>query len=100
MSAVLSNTQIRYLRGLAHALKPVILIGAKGLTDAVLEELDGALEHHELVKVRIAADDREARDAIVAALVARSGATLVQRIGNIACLFRVARDKPTIALPR
>ena len=58
------------------------------------------LEHHELVKVRIAADDRDSRDAAVADLVERSGAQLVQRIGNVACLFRRNPEASQIALPR
>ncbi|MCX7556838.1 ribosome assembly RNA-binding protein YhbY [Xanthomonadaceae bacterium JHOS43] len=100
MSATLSANQKRYLRGLAHPLKPVILMGAKGLTDSLLAELDLALEHHELVKVRITAEDREARDALVAELAQRANAQLVQRIGNIACLYRRNQEAPQIPLPR
>ncbi len=100
MSSPLSSNQKRYLRGLAHPLKPVILVGAKGITDALISELDLALDHHELIKVRIAADDREARDAGIAALVERSGAQLVQRVGNVACLFRRNPDAPQVPLPR
>ena len=100
MSAALTANQKRYLRGLAHPLKPVILMGGKGLTDALLAELALALEHHELVKVRIAADDREARDEVVAELAQRSDAELVQRIGNVACLYRRNPDAPQIPLPR
>lgn len=100
MSAPLSANQKRYLRGLAHPLKPVVLMGGKGLTESLLAELDLALEHHELVKVRIAAEDREARGAAVAELAQRSGAHLVQRIGNIACLYRRNADAPQIPLPR
>jgi RNA-binding protein len=96
----LSNTQQRFLRGLAHALKPVILIGGKGLTDAVIAELDLALEHHELVKVKVSAEDRDARDEMVAEMVAKSRAHLVQRIGNIATLYRRSRDRQQITLPR
>jgi RNA-binding protein len=71
----LSNSQLRFLRGLAHALKPVVLVGNKGVTAPLVAELDGALAHHELVKVRIDAADREARDAIVGELEKRAGAT-------------------------
>ncbi len=100
MSTPLSATQKRYLRSLAHPLKPVILMGGKGMTESLLAELDLALEHHELVKVRLAADDREARDTLVAALTERASAQLVQRIGNIACLYRRRADAPMISLPR
>jgi RNA-binding protein len=95
----LTNSQLRYLRGLAHDLNPVIMIGAKGLTDAVVAELEAALDHHELVKVRIGAGDRVARDAIVARLAERTGAEKVQRIGNVLSLYRRNRDQPKLALP-
>jgi len=100
MSVSLSASQKRYLRGLAHDLKPVILMGAKGLGESLLAELDLALEHHELVKVKLAADDRDARDALVAELAERSRSALIQRIGNVAVLYRASADKPQIALPR
>lgn len=97
--ADLSNTQIRYLRGLAHALKPVVMVGGKGLTDAVLAELEIALDHHELVKVRIAAEDRGARDAVALDIAERANAHAVQRIGNVLALYRRNRKKPKLALP-
>lgn len=100
MSTPLSATQKRYLRSLAHPLKPVILMGGKGLTESLLAELDLALEHHELVKVRLAADDREAREELVTTLADRSSAQLVQRIGNVACLYRPRVEAPMISLPR
>jgi RNA-binding protein len=96
----LNNAQQKFLRGLSHGLKPVVMVGGKGLTEGVLAELDVALEHHELVKVKISADDRERRDELVAELQVRSGAQLVQRIGNIATLFRRSRERPQIVLPR
>jgi RNA-binding protein len=100
MSTTLTNAQIRFLRGQAHGLKAMLQIGAKGLTDPVVAEVDGALEHHELIKVKVAAEDREGRDAIVADLVERSGAALVQRIGNVAVLYRHSKDHRRIVLPR
>jgi RNA-binding protein len=96
----LTNAQIRFLRGQAHGLKAMLQIGAKGLTDAVAAEVDLALEHHELIKVKVAAEDREARDAMVADLAGRSGAALVQRIGNVAVLYRQSKDHRQIVLPR
>ena len=96
----LSNTQQRYLRGLAHAIKPVVLIGGKGLSPSVLAEIDLALEHHELVKVKVSADNREARDEMVAEFVLKTRSTLVQRIGNIATLYRRSRERPQLTLPR
>jgi len=96
----LAREQIRHLRALAHPLKPVVRIGQHGLRDSVLEELGIALDHHELVKVKVSVGDRDARDAVIAALIAQTGAELVQRIGNVAVLFRRNPKKPRIELPR
>jgi RNA-binding protein len=98
--STLTNAQIRFLRGQAHGLKAMLQIGAKGLTDAVVAEVELALEHHELIKVKVAAEDRDARDAMVAELAGRSGAALVQRIGNVAVLYRQSTDHRQIVLPR
>ncbi len=100
MPIALSNAQKRYLRGLAHALKPVLLVGAKGVTPAVLAELGEVLEQHELVKVKVAAEDREARDAAIEALVTGVDAALVGRIGHVAILYRRRLDTPLVILPR
>ncbi len=96
----LSASQRRYLRSSAHALKPVLLLGARGITASVLAELGRALDHHELVKVRLAGADRAERDTQVAALLAASGAELVQQIGHVAALYRHNPDAPRLALPR
>jgi RNA-binding protein len=100
MPIALSNAQKRYLRGLAHDLKPVVMVGAKGVGDSLLAELDQALELHELVKVKVAAEDREQRDAWIADMVAGSDAALVARIGHVAVLYRRSKDKPLVILPR
>lgn len=100
MSTALTSAQKRYLRGLAHELKPVILVGGKGLTDGLVAETLSALEIHELIKVKVAAEDREARDQLIGSLAESTGATLVTRIGNVAVLFRARAEQPLIALPR
>jgi RNA-binding protein len=100
MSTALSNPQKRYLRGLAHDLKPIVQVGAKGVTPAVLAELELALEQHELLKVRVAAGDRDERDAWIAALAEASGASVAGRIGHVAILYRRRVDKPFVILPR
>ena len=100
MPSPLTNAQIRFLRGQAHGLKAILQLGAKGLTDAVVAEVELALEHHELIKVKVAAEDREARDAMIVELAGRAAATLVQRIGNVAVLYRQSRDHRQIVLPR
>jgi RNA-binding protein len=98
MSA-LTEKQKRHLRGLGHKLKPVVMIGAHGYTPAVRSELEGSLARHELLKVRVPAGERAARDALIAQLCADSGAQLVQRIGNVALLYRRHQDKPRLVLP-
>ncbi len=100
MSSALSNAQKRYLRGLAHDLKPVILVGAKGVTPGLVAELELALEQHELIKAKVAAEDRESRDALIDAMTSQSGAELVNRIGHTAVLYRRSKDKPLVILPK
>lgn len=94
----LTESQCKHLRGRGHGLKTVVLIGSGGLTDRVLAEINSTLERHELIKVRIRSGDRDTRDALVRQLVSDSAAELVQRIGNVALLYRAA-EKPTIVLP-
>ena len=100
MSIVLTPAQNRFLRGMAHDLKALLQIGGKGVTPAFMAELDEVLERHELIKVKVAAEDREAREAMVAELVETSGSVLVQRIGHLAVLYRPAKEKRQIILPR
>ena len=96
----LSPSQKRYLRGLAHDLKPVIMTGNKGVTPALLKELSGALEHHELIKVKLGSDDRNARKTQIAELAAGAHAELVQSIGRVACFYRRNEEQPKLALPK
>ena len=95
----LSPSQKRYLRGLAHSLKPVILTGNKGVTPALLKEFSVALDQHELVKVKLG-DDRDERKLHIAELGEGAKAELVQSIGRVACFYRRNEDKPKLALPR
>lgn len=97
--ARLSERQLRHLRGLAHALKPVIRLGNAGLSDAVVAETARALHDHELIKVKAPAGDRAARDALFATLAERTGSALVQRIGNVAALYRAHPERPRILIP-
>ena len=95
----LSQAELKFLRGRGHALKPVVIVGGAGLTDAVLTELEGALSHHELVKVSLRIGNRERRDALLDELLDRSKATLLQRIGNMALLYRQA-EQPKLLLSK
>lgn len=94
----LTEPQKRHLRKLAHNLKPVIIIGNAGYSEGVANELELTLEHHELIKVRVNAEDREARDALISHICETARCELVQRIGHIAILYRPAK-KPAIRLP-
>lgn len=76
------------LKARAHALDPVVHIGDKGLTDAVLAEIDRALASHELIKVRAGGMDRDAREAAFAEICSRLGAQAVQHIGKVFVLYR------------
>ncbi|WP_426805437.1 ribosome assembly RNA-binding protein YhbY [Stenotrophomonas sp. SrG] len=100
MSIVLTSSQTRFLRGQAHGLNALLQIGGKGVTPAFLTELNEVLERHELIKVKVAAEDRDARDAMIAELVQASESALVQRIGHVAVLYRPSKEQRQIVLPR
>ena len=88
----LTEQQKREFRQRGHTLKPVVTIGSAGLTDAVTREIDLSLEHHELMKVRVSAANRDQRRKIISRLCAACQAELVQSIGNIALLYRKRQD--------
>jgi RNA-binding protein len=96
----LSESQKKFLRGLGHGLKPVVMVGDAGLSEAVMAEFNSCLEHHELIKVRVKVGDRAERDRIITTLCDTGDAELVQRIGNMALLFRENPEKKRIQLPR
>lgn len=95
----LTPNQRRYLRSLCHGLKPLILLGNKGVTDNLKAELISTLDHHELVKIRLSGGDREERQQQLDTLLETSDAELVQQIGHVASLYRRNRDNPKLALP-
>jgi RNA-binding protein len=95
----LTEKQRRHLKGLAHPLKPVILMGNAGLTDAVVAETTRALGDHELIKVRLPGADRAQRDAALKALSERTQSAFVTRIGHVAVLYRPHPTVPRISLP-
>ncbi len=94
----LSEHQKKHLRGLCHELKPVVILGNNGLTENVSNEIDIALTHHELIKVKIRAD-RDERKAISLEIAKKSKSTLVQTIGQVACYYRLNKDNPKIVVP-
>ncbi len=96
----LTSRQVSYLKGLAHEKKPVILLGKNGITDAVIKETANALTTHELIKVRLIAEDPTALDAEADTMAKRSSSQLVERIGKIAILYKRHPDEPKINLPK
>lgn len=94
----LNPEQRKYLKAQAHGLKPVVMIGQAGLTEAVIAEAERAIKAHELIKVRVLGDDRDAREAWFMALCESLGAAPVQHIGKLLLLYRPA-EKPRLVLP-
>jgi RNA-binding protein len=84
----LSPAERADLRSQAHALKPVVLVGAEGLTDAVLKEINVHLEAHRLIKIRVFGDEREARVEIYDEICDRLNAAPIQHIGKLLVIWR------------
>lgn len=100
MPLSLSTSQQQYLRGLAHKLKPVILVGSKGITEPLVVEVNRALDDHELLKVRLNIRERDERVAAIDSLLAQLDKVhKVQVIGHALVLYRPASN-PVIQLPR
>ena len=85
------------LRAQAHHLNPVVLLGASGLTEAVMKEIDRELKAHELIKVRVPTDDREEREAIFVKIADELGCARVQMIGKLLVLWRPADEEEPAA---
>lgn len=93
MSLPLTSRQRADLKARAHHLEPLARVGRAGLTDAFIADVDRALAHHELVKVRIDTDDRAERDEAAAILAARTASARVQQVGKILVLWRPKPDE-------
>ncbi len=89
----LNKKQIQHLKGLAHSLKPVVLLGNNGLTEAVVAEIDFALNHHELIKIKVPSEDKETKVLIVEAICRETKATKIQVIGKTLILYRQSQEK-------
>lgn len=94
----MNTKQISYLRGLGHHLKPVVSIGNRGLTVPVLKEIELALNAHELIKIKVAGDDRALRVSILQEICSKVDATAVHHIGKQLLIYRPAAE-PGIILP-
>lgn len=83
--------KIKQLRTIGHQLKPIVTLGDQGLSEGVLTELDRALDDHELIKIKFASSDRETRQALLDDVLRRSRSELIQQIGKVALICRIAR---------
>jgi RNA-binding protein len=88
---MLNPAERKALRARAHKLEPLVMIGGKGLTEDVIAEIDRALTAHELIKVRAAGLEREAREQALSAICQKTGAEPVQQVGKVFVIFR---EKP------
>ncbi|MCB1857776.1 MAG: ribosome assembly RNA-binding protein YhbY [Gammaproteobacteria bacterium] len=95
----ITQKQRRHLKSLAHHLKPVVIVGQHGLNQGVLDELRSTFEAHELIKVRLNAEDRATRETMVEHICRETGSNLVQTIGHVGVFYRRDSDKPRIKLP-
>ncbi len=82
----------RQMRAIGHKLKPVVTIAGNGLSEGVMTELERALTDHELIKIKLAVGSREARSAVTEEVCQRTGAELVQSIGNVILVLRRSSD--------
>jgi RNA-binding protein len=92
----LSKSQTKFLLSLTHNLKPVVTIGQNGITENVMNEIDIALNFHELVKIKLSAGDRDDRQKMVQLLCEKTKADKIQSIGKTLTLFRRNFEKPKI----
>jgi len=88
----LTINQKKYLRGIAHGLNPMIIIGSNGVTESLMAELENTLSHHEILKIKMASAERGDRKAIVEYIVKETGSLLVQTIGKICVIYRQNED--------
>ena len=95
----ITDKQILFLRKSCHHIKPIVTVGNAGLTENVISEVDLALSHHELIKMKINTGDRDERKRMIDQIIAKTGAVLIQTIGHTASFYRKA-DKPVITLPK
>ena len=95
----LSEKQKKHLRRLAHPMSPIVMLGNAGLTEGVINELDRALNDHELVKVAARVGDRVSRDTALGDLAVRTSSEIVQRIGHVGVFYRRRAELPKILIP-
>ena len=88
----LTPKERQQLKAKAHRLKPIVFVGQQGLSENVMTEIDRALTDHELIKIRVVADDRDEKRDMFAAICETHQAEAVQLIGNMATLYRKKKE--------
>jgi RNA-binding protein len=96
----LTNNQKKYLRSIAHDLKPFVMIGQHGLSESVIAEIDSTMLKHELIKIKLRVEDRDEKQKIIEKILEFSHAEIVQVIGGVLVIYRPFEDNPDIILPR
>jgi RNA-binding protein len=96
----LTNNQKKYLRSIAHDLKPFVMIGQHGLSESVIAEIDTTMLKHELIKIKLRVEDRDEKQKIIEKILEFSHAEIVQVIGGVLVIYRPFEDNPDIILPR
>jgi RNA-binding protein len=89
----LSNAQVKKLKAHAHSLKPVVRLGQSGLSTSVLDEVELALNHHELIKVKVSGSDRDEKKEMISTIAEKTRSDVIQSIGSVAVFFRENPDK-------
>ena len=95
----LNNKQTHHLRSLAHNLKPVVLLGQHGLTEAVMNEINLALTHHELIKIKLSGE-RDEREKMGIQIVEATKSSVIQKIGRMIVIFKRNSNQIKIELPK
>ena len=93
---VMDKSQLKQLKALAHKLKPIVTVGQHGMKASINDELAIALDFHQLVKVKVNVGDRDIRDTIISEMLKTHHAELIQKIGNIAVLYKRNFDKENL----
>ena len=96
---MLNNKQKKFLKAQAHHLKPVIMVGNAGISESLLKETEKALEHHELLKIKLPAGDKARKQTLINQICEHCNAEAVQSIGRTVCIYRPARE-PVLSLPQ
>ncbi len=96
----LTNNQKKFLRARGHVLKPIVMVGQHGLSESVLAELESTMTKHELLKIKIRAEDRDDRQKMIDEVINVTKAHLIQVIGSMMVIYRAFEEEPQIILPR